>query len=320
MTKENTRTDLMIVFPGQGSQSIGMLADLATSHPQVQETFTQASDVLGYDAWDLLQNGEKDKLNQTEYTQPMMLTAGVAVWNVWRATGGAMPLVMAGHSLGEYTALVCAGALPFEQAVALVAERARCMQQAVPEGVGAMAAILGLEDDAVRQACADAAQGDVVEAVNFNAIGQVVIAGHTQAVERAMAMAKAAGAKRALLLPVSVPSHCALMIDAAQRFTEAVNKVVISQPDIPVVQNVDASAHVVPDEIRALLLEQLYKPVRWVDSIRAMVTLGASTLIEIGPGKVLVGLNKRIDKTLLALPVFDTASLNQALQQITGGE
>ncbi|NOX08307.1 MAG: ACP S-malonyltransferase [Gammaproteobacteria bacterium] len=316
MTTENRRFDLIAVFPGQGSQSIGMLADLAQTFPRVQATFADASDVLGYDLWDLVQNGDKTKLNQTEYTQPAMLVAGVAVWNVWRSLNGVMPIAMAGHSLGEYTALVCAGALPFEQAVALVAERAHCMQQAVPEGVGAMAAILGLDDDKVRQVCADMAQDEVVEAVNFNAPGQVVIAGNTAAVERAMIAMKEAGAKRALPLPVSVPSHCALMQEAAQRFSDAVNKVDMVQPMVPIIQNVDAAQHTSPDEIRALLIEQLYKPVRWVDTIQSMANNGVNKLIEAGPGKVLTGLNKRIDKAMLAMPVLDSASLNQALEKL----
>ncbi len=304
---------LGVVFPGQGSQSIGMLKELAAAHAVVQETFASASQVLGYDLWSLVQNGPEDELNQTAKTQPAMLAAGVAVWRVWRAQGGAEPAVMAGHSLGEYTALVCADALGFEDAVALVAERGRLMQEAVPAGQGAMAAILGLDDDQVRAACAAAAQGEIVAAVNFNSPGQVVVAGHAAAVQRAMAAAKQAGAKRALALAVSAPSHCALMLPAAQRLAERLATVTVNAPRIPVLHNADVKAYSDAAAIRAALVRQLHQPVRWVETIQAMRARGVSTVLECGPGKVLAGLIKRIDATMTALPVYDTASLQLAL-------
>ncbi len=259
---------LAFVFPGQGSQAVGMLGALAEQYPVVGETFTEASDALGFDLWQMVAEGPKEALNQTVNTQPAMLTAGVAAWRVWQQQGGAAPSVMAGHSLGEYSALVCSGALDFADAVKLVAERGRLMQEAVPEGEGAMAAILGLDDDQVRSVCSDAAQGDVVEAVNFNAPGQVVIAGSAVAIERATGLAKEAGAKRALPLPVSVPSHSSLMREAAERFGEAMAPIVINPPEIPVINNVDVSAELEPDNIRGSLTRQLYNPVRWVETIR----------------------------------------------------
>lgn len=305
---------LAIVFPGQGSQSIGMLKALAAAHAVVQDTFADASRVLDYDLWELVQNGPEEQLNQTAKTQPAMLAAGVAVWRVWRAQGGAEPAVMAGHSLGEYTALVCADALAFEDAVALVAERGRLMQDAVPAGVGAMAAILGLDDDRVRAVCVEAAQGEIVEAVNFNSPGQVVVAGHAAAVQRAMAVAKQAGAKRVLALAVSAPSHCALMLPAAERLAVRLATVTINAPRIPVLHNVDVAAYSEGVAIRDALVRQLHQPVRWVETIQAMGARGVSTVLECGPGKVLAGLIKRIDTTLVALPVYDTATLQQALE------
>ena len=304
---------LAFVFPGQGSQSVGMLKELAAAHAVVQETFATASQVLGYDLWSLVQNGPEEELNQTAKTQPAMLAAGAAVWRVWRAQGGAEPAVMAGHSLGEYTALVCADALGFEDAVALVAERGRLMQEAVPAGLGAMAAILGLEDDQVRAVCAAAAQGEIVSAVNFNSPGQVVVAGHTAAVQRAMAAAKEAGAKRALALAVSAPSHCALMLPAAERLAERLATVTIDVPRIPVLHNADVASYNDAAAIRAALVRQLHQPVRWVETIQAMRARGVSKVLECGPGKVLAGLIKRIDATLVAQPVYDTATLQQAL-------
>ncbi len=304
---------LGIVFPGQGSQSIGMLKELAATHAVVQETFATASQVLGYDLWNLVQTGPEEELNQTAKTQPAMLAAGVAVWRVWRAQGGAEPAVMAGHSLGEYTALVCADALNFEDAVALVAERGRLMQEAVPAGQGAMAAILGLDDDQVRAVCAAAAQGEIVAAVNFNSPGQVVVAGHAAAVQRAMAAAKEAGAKRALALAVSAPSHCALMLPAAERLAERLATVTVNTPRIPVLHNADVTSHSDAAAIRAALVRQLHQPVRWVETIQAMRARGVSKVLECGPGKVLAGLIKRIDATLVAQPVYDTATLQQAL-------
>ena len=304
---------LAFVFPGQGSQSIGMLTGLADHFPAVTETFSEASDSLGFDLWNMVSEGSKETLNQTINTQPAMLAAGVACWRVWQQQGGAAPSVMAGHSLGEYSALVCAGALHFEDAIKLVAERGRLMQEAVPVGQGAMAAILGLEDEQVRSVCNSAADGGVVEAVNFNAPGQVVIAGSTDAVERATALAKEAGAKRALPLPVSVPSHSSLMREAAERFAEAMTPITINPPEIPVINNVDVSAEIEPDSVRGSLIRQLYNPVRWVETVQEMKSAGVDTLIECGPGKVLAGLNKRIDRQMKAAPLFDPASLEAAI-------
>ena len=308
-----------IVFPGQGSQSVGMLAELAGAWPVVGETFAEASATLGYDLWQRVQEGPDTELNRTTVTQPAMLAAGVAVWRVWQARGGAAPAVMAGHSLGEYSALVCADAIDFADAIRLVAERGRLMQEAVPEGVGAMAAILGLDDDTVRDVCEQAAQGEICSAVNFNSPGQVVIAGHDAAVERAMAMARERGARRALKLPVSVPSHCELMQPAAERLAEQLAGIEITPPAIPVLHNVDVSRHDQPDAIRRALALQLYRPVRWVETIGAMKGQGADAVIEAGPGKVLTGLNKRIDKTMRSLPVYDDGTLDAALKE-TGGE
>lgn len=308
-----------IVFPGQGSQSVGMLAELAGAWPVVGETFAEASATLGYDLWQRVQEGPDTELNRTTVTQPAMLAAGVAVWRVWQARGGAAPAVMAGHSLGEYSALVCADAIDFADAIRLVAERGRLMQEAVPEGVGAMAAILGLDDDTVRDVCEQAAQGEICSAVNFNSPGQVVIAGHDAAVERAMAMARERGARRALKLPVSVPSHCELMQPAAERLAEQLAGIEITPPAIPVLHNVDVSRHDQPDAIRRALALQLYRPVRWVETIGAMKGQGVDAVIEAGPGKVLTGLNKRIDKTMRSLPVYDDGTLDAALKE-TGGE
>ena len=307
---------LAFVFPGQGSQSLGMMSDLAAGFAVVGETFAEASAVLGYDLWQLVQQGPEQDLNRTHITQPAMLAAGVAAWRVWQSQTDVTPAMMAGHSLGEYTALVCAGALAFPDAVALVADRGRYMQQAVPAGSGAMAAILGLDDDQVRKVCAEAAQGEVVDAVNFNSPGQVVIAGHAAAVARAIDAAKAAGAKRALALPVSVPSHCRLMQPAAEQMQQRLATIEITSPNTPVINNVDVTAATTADAIRESLVRQLYQPVRWVETIQTMQTNGVSTLIECGPGKVLVGLNKRIDRTMTALPLFDPASLQLALEAI----
>lgn len=305
---------LAIVFPGQGSQSIGMLGALATDYSQVIDTFDLASDVLGYDLWQLVQDGPGDELNETDKTQPAMLAAGVAVWRVWQDAGGEDPALMAGHSLGEYTALVCAGALDFQEAVSLVAERGRCMQSAVPAGSGAMAAILGLDDAAVAAVCEQAANGEVVSPVNYNSPGQVVIAGSTGAVLRAMALAKETGARRAVQLPVSVPSHCALMQPAAEQFAARLNATVIKTPSLKVMQNADATLHDDPETLRENLSRQLYSPVQWVASVQAMGKQGVTRIIEAGPGKVLTGLCKRIDKSIAATAVFDTASLTSALE------
>lgn len=305
---------LGFVFPGQGSQSVGMLKELSGQFSEVEQTYTEASEVLGYDLWDIVQNGPADKLNRTEVTQPAMLAAGIAVWRVWQAAGGAQPVMLAGHSLGEYTALVVAGSLAFPDAVGLVAERGRLMQAAVPAGSGAMAAILGMEDEAVVQACADAAQHGVVEAVNFNSPGQVVIAGDKDAVERAVSLARERGAKRAVVLPVSVPSHCALMQPAAERLATVLESIPVQAPAIPVLNNVDVFAAGDPADIRHALVRQLYRPVRWVEIIHKMQAEGVDRLIECGPGKVLVGLNRRIDRKMTALPVYDPATLTAALE------
>ena len=309
----NTDATLAIVFPGQGSQSVGMLSALAVGYPLVHETFAQASDVLGYDLWALTQDGPKDELNRTDRTQPAMLAAGVAVWRVWQQTGGAVPGVMAGHSLGEYSALVCAGAMDFAEAISLVEQRGQYMQSAVPAGTGAMAAILGLDDATVADVCSRAAAGEVVSPVNFNSPGQVVIAGNADAVQRAMGLAKEAGAKRALPLAVSVPSHCALMQSAAEQFAERLAQTSISAPSIPVIQNVDAARHEQPDAIRDNLKKQLYSPVQWVLSVQNMDGQGVTRIVEAGPGKVLAGLCKRIDKSIASAAVFDPDSLTAAL-------
>lgn len=289
---------LAFVFPGQGSQAIGMLADLAAGHGAVRATFDVASAALGQDLWALAQQGPEAELNRTENTQPVLLAAGVAVFRAWQAAGGRTPDFLAGHSLGEYTALVCAGALSLEDGVRLVALRGRLMQQAVPAGEGAMAAILGLDDDVVRQCCAEAAAAGVVEAVNFNAPGQVVIAGASAAVAAAIEKLKAAGAKRALPLPVSVPSHCALMKPAAEQLKVALADVTFTTPVIPVVQNVAARVEADADAVRDALVRQLYSPVLWVQTVQALAQQGVSRALECGPGKVLCGLNKRIVKEM----------------------
>jgi len=301
------------VFPGQGSQSVGMLGALAAEHPEVQRTYAEASEALGYDLWALCQQGPDERLNATERTQPALLAAGVAAWRTWKAAGGGDPVAMAGHSLGEYTALVCAGALDFKAAIQLVEFRGQAMQQAVPAGQGAMAAIIGLDDEQVRAACAEAAQGEVVEAVNYNAPGQVVIAGNAAAVQRAGEACKARGAKRALPLPVSAPSHCALMRPAAEKLAARLAGVAVSRPVIPVLQNVDVTSHTDGDEIRATLKAQLYSPVRWVETVQKLAGQGALKQIEFGPGRVLIGLAKRIDKTVEAYPVYDPTTLQAAL-------
>ncbi|MCG5500511.1 ACP S-malonyltransferase [Ectothiorhodospira lacustris] len=304
---------LACVFPGQGSQSLGMLGALAEAFPLVRETFQEASDVLGLDLWALTQTGPADDLNRTENTQPAMLAAGVAVWRVWTAQGGIEPEVMAGHSLGEYTALVCADALDFDAAVRLVAERGRLMQSAVPAGEGAMAAILGLDDEQIRTVCREAADAGVVEAVNYNAPGQVVIAGQTAAVDRAIILASEAGAKRSVKLPVSVPSHCSLLKAAASNMHVRLESVRVGTPAIRVIHNVDVASHAEPDVIRAALAAQIHRPVRWVETVQAMAADGVTTVLELGPGKVLTGLNKRIDKALTVACVQDPDSLTQAL-------
>jgi len=308
---------LAFVFPGQGSQSVGMLNALAGEFPSVMQTFAEASQALGYDLWQLVGRGPEAKLNQTEVTQPAMLAAGVATWRVWVAHNGPRPRFMAGHSLGEYSALVCAEALDFSDAVKLVADRARFMQQAVPVGQGGMAAILGLDDAAVRQLCARAAQGEVLDAVNFNSPGQVVIAGTAGAVARAVEQSKAAGAKRAVVLPVSVPAHCRLMHPAALAMAERLKQVSLRAPTIPVIHNTHVRVESEPEAIRTALVRQIESPVRWVETIEKMAADGVERLVECGPGKVLAGLNKRIVKTTETLPVFDPPTLREALAKVS---
>ncbi|WCG84416.1 ACP S-malonyltransferase [Pectobacterium sp. A5351] len=308
-------TQFAMVFPGQGSQTVGMLAELAAEHPIVTETFAQASEALGYDLWQLTQQGPAEELNKTWQTQPALLTASVAIWRVWQQQGGKTPALMSGHSLGEYSALVCAGVLDFQQAVRLVELRGKLMQEAVPEGTGAMYAIIGLDNAAIAKACEESAQGQVVSPVNFNSPGQVVIAGNKDAVERAGAACKAAGAKRALPLPVSVPSHCALMEPAAKKLAVALESVTFNAPIIRVVNNVDASVETTPEAIRDALVRQLYFPVRWTGCVEFMASQGVESLLEVGPGKVLTGLTKRIVDTLTAAAVNDPASLSAAIEK-----
>jgi [acyl-carrier-protein] S-malonyltransferase len=310
------------VFPGQGSQSVGMLAPLAAADggAVIRTTFDEASTVLGYDLWRLVQEGPEDQLSSTERQQPAMLTAGVATWRLWCERGGALPSVVSGHSLGEFTALVCAGALEFRVAVDLVRFRGQAMQEAVPLGTGAVAAILGLEEAGLEEACREAAQGEVVALANFNAPGQIVIAGHTAAVQRAIEGAKARGAKRAVLLPVSVPSHTSLMRGAADRLAGKLRSVEIRKPQIPYISAVDALPHTEPADIHELLVKQLSSPVRWVDTARAVAATGIAQLVECGPGKVLTGLNRRIEKRpgLELLALEDPASVEAALAAVKG--
>jgi [acyl-carrier-protein] S-malonyltransferase len=299
------------VFPGQGSQQIGMMSGFA-GHRAVRDTFAEASDALGEDLWKLVDEGPADALGLTRNTQPVMLTAGVAVWRAWQAAGGRAPAFMAGHSLGEYSALVAAGALAFRDAVPLVRFRAEAMQDAVAPGVGAMAAVIGADDAAVAEACREAAQGEVVEPVNFNAPGQIVIAGNKSAVERAIAAAKARGAKRAMLLPVSAPFHSSLLKPAAARLEARLADVGFRAPAIPVIHNVDVQTHATPDEIRNALAQQAASPVRWTETIRALAARGVTQVVECGPGKVLAGLARRSDESLTAFALTDDAALDEA--------
>lgn len=306
---------LAFVFPGQGSQQIGMLAELAASHSVIEKTFAEASEVLGYDLWDLVQNGPVEDLNSTDKTQPALLTAGVALWRVWQEQGGAKPALLSGHSLGEYTALVCGGAISFADGVNLVKLRGEFMQQAVPAGTGAMAAILGLGDAEIEQACREAEQGEVVSPVNYNCPGQIVIAGQKEAVERAIVQCKEAGAKRAIPLPVSVPSHCALMKPAAEKMAVALADIEVKMPEVPVLQNVTAAVPADVDELKNNLLAQLYSPVLWTSSVLSMVEQGIEQTVECGPGKVLSGLNKKIHKPLNVAAINDPAGLEKAMGQ-----
>lgn len=291
-------TDVAFIFPGQGSQQVGMLKELAQNHSIVREVFDVASDQLSFDLWQLIQDGPQDKLNLTEFAQPAILTASYAIWRVINQQSEVDGVCMTGHSLGEWSAMVCAGSIPFEQAVRLVQLRGQFMQEAVPAGEGTMAAIIGLDDDQVKAVCVEASRGEVVEAVNFNAPGQVVVAGQVKAVERAMDLCKAAGAKMAVPLAVSAPFHTSLMKPAAERLAAHLRDVEVELPKIPVIQNVDAQISADPAAIRARLIEQIYAPVQWVDCVRKAVAEGATTLVECGPGKVLAGLAKRIDREL----------------------
>lgn len=306
-------TKLAIVFPGQGSQSVGMLADLHQQFDVVKDTFAEASNALGYDLWALVANGPEADLNETQRTQPALLTASVAVWRLWQQQGGAQPAYFAGHSLGEYSALVCAGVLSLADAVKLVEKRGNYMQQAVPAGVGAMSAIIGLDDAAIATACEQAAQGEIVSPVNYNSPGQVVIAGHKAAVERAGELCKAAGAKRALPLPVSVPSHCALMRPAAEKLATDLTALNFNDAVIPVVNNVDVAVADNAATVKDALVRQLYSPVRWTETIEWLSAQGVTDVLELGAGKVLSGLIKRIDKNLAVASVGDVASLQAAL-------
>lgn len=309
-------TQFAFVFPGQGSQTVGMLADMAATWPVIEETFQEASAVLGYDLWALVQQGPAEELNKTWQTQPALLTASVALWRVWQQQqGGKAPVLMAGHSLGEYSALVCAGVIAFADAVRLVELRGKFMQDAVPAGTGAMSAIIGLDDAAIAQACEAAAEGQVVSPVNYNSPGQVVIAGHKEAVERAGAACKAAGAKRALPLPVSVPSHCALMKPAAEKLAAELSNITFNAPQIPVINNVDVAWETTPEAIRDALVRQLYSPVQWTKSVEFMASQGIEHLYEVGPGKVLTGLTKRIVDTLTASALNEPAAMSEALAQ-----
>lgn len=313
MSTQNNQ--LAFVFPGQGSQSVGMLTEMAESFPDVKDTFAQASEVLELDLWALVTDGPAaEDLNQTQNTQPAMLAAGVALWKVWCVQSEVRPAYMAGHSLGEYTALVCSGVLSFADAIALVAARGRFMQEAVPDGVGAMAAVLGLTDEQVIQVCTDAAQGDVCSAVNFNSPGQVVIAGNSAAIDRAMVAAKEAGAKRALKLPVSVPSHCALMQPAADKLYTKMQDMHFAQADVTLLHNVDVTEHKDAEGIRQALKQQLFMPVRWVDTVNAIAGAGVTTIAELGPGKVLMGLNKRIVKMVDHFTVNNPDTLTKLLE------
>ncbi len=303
------------LFPGQGSQSIGMLAELAGEHSEVSQTFELGSELLKQDLWALATNGPEEDLNRTENTQPIMLCASVATWKIWEKQFSNPPSLMAGHSFGEYTALVCSGALDFEAAVPLARFRGEVMQQAVPEGQGAMAAVLGLDNDKLAEVCVAFSQGEIVEAVNFNAPGQVVIAGDASAVARAIDAAKEAGAKRAVTLPLSVPSHSSLMKPAAEKLRDFLNDLTLKAPNVSVIHNADVMSHDEQVGIKDALYQQLFNPVRWVETIQHIVCQGTQAFVELGPGKVLTGLSKRIDKSVPCYGVYDLKSLDQALEK-----
>ena len=305
------------VFPGQGSQSVGMMAGFGDA-PVIKATFVEASDLLRIDLWKMVLDGPAEDLAQTVNTQPLMLTAGIAVWRAWRSQGGAMPDYFAGHSLGEYSALVAAEAIEFSDAVPLVRFRAEAMQQAVPVGQGGIAAILGLDEDAVIAACAEAAQGEIVEPANYNSPGQLVISGSRAAVERAIEAAKARGAKRAMMLPMSVPAHSSLMRPAAERLRERIAAISVAAPKVPVIQNIDVASFNDPAAIKDALVRQLYGPVRWIETIKALADAGMKHVIECGPGRVLAGLNKRIDDRIQAASIHDQASLDTVKASFNG--
>ena len=310
---------IAFVFPGQGSQSVGMLAELAETNPKVKEVYAEASEALGYDLWELVQSGSAESLNSTDKTQPALLAAGIAVWECWKQNNPDVePVVMAGHSLGEYTALVASGAMKFKDAIKLVETRGKLMQQAVPEGEGQMAAILGLDDEVIIDACKEAEQGQIVSAVNFNAPSQVVIAGAKAAVDRACELLKEKGAKKAVVLPVSVPSHCELMKGASEKLAAELDKIEIVKPEIPVLHNVDVQEAEDAAQIKDKLVKQLYCPVQWVKLVSSFSDYGVEGIVESGPGKVLFGLNKRIIKGVTTFPVFDVKSMEKAEAALLG--
>ena len=319
MQNLSSQGKLAFIFPGQGSQSVAMLSDF-TQNAIVQKAFKEASDALGYDLWQLINQGPAEQLNQTNFTQPALLTASVALWRVWQAESDVMPSVFAGHSLGEYSALVCAGVLSLTQGVKLVEKRGEYMQACVPAGVGAMAAVIGLDDQAIIDACDKAQIDDVVAAVNFNSPGQVVIAGHKEAVERAGVLCKEAGAKRVLPLPVSVPSHCALMADAAEQLAVDLEQITFSKPKVNVVNNVDVNIETDSEAIKAALIKQLYSPVRWSETISSLAEQGVSQMVEVGPGKVLQGLVKRINKSINCVSFNSTDTLTKAKELTQASE
>jgi len=307
---------LAIVFPGQGSQTVGMLADISNLYPQIQETFAEASDALDYDLWKLVQNGPAAELDKTVHTQPALLAASYAIWRIIQSSTPVSPAILAGHSLGEYTALVCANALAFQDAIKLVAARGQYMQEAVAPGVGAMAALIGLDEDTVNKICQQArtSSDEVLSPANFNSLGQIVVAGHKAAVDRAVILAKEQGARLAMLIPVSVPSHCELMQPAARRLAELLASTAIQAPQIPVINNVDVKLYEDANSIRDGLVRQLYMPVQWVGTIQYFITAGITQIIECGPGKVLSGLIKRIDKNLQLITTSDAASVEALLK------
>ncbi|MCR8921946.1 ACP S-malonyltransferase [Dasania sp. GY-MA-18] len=311
-----SNSSVAFVFPGQGSQKVGMLAEMAAAYPVITETFAEASQALGYDVWDMVQNGEQEQLNLTERTQPILLTASVALWRCWQQKSDLKPALMAGHSLGEFSALVCAGSLQFADAVTLVRDRGQFMQTAVPVGEGAMAAVLGLNDDVILDICNSSSAAGVVEAVNFNSPGQVVIAGKVAAVEAAIAACKEAGAKRAMPLPVSAPFHTSLMKPAGEKLAEKIAGLTVLSPEIPVVHNVHAQTESDPAKIKELLVQQIYSPVKWVSCVETMVAAGIEQTVECGPGKVLGGLNRRIQKSLSAFALEDVAGFDKALAEL----